>query len=58
MDFKFRYTGVRVRDLDKAIDFFTKTLGMKLQARIKAPWNKGEFASLQSKDGKSWLELN
>jgi lactoylglutathione lyase len=58
MDFRFRYTGVRVRDLDAAIDFFTKTLGMKLLGRIKAPWNKGEFANLQSKDGKHWLELN
>jgi len=31
MDFRFRYTGIRVRDLDAAIEFFTKTLGMKLQ---------------------------
>lgn len=58
MNFEFKYTGIRVRDMDKAIDFFTKVLGMKLRGRIPAPWNKGEFANLVSKDGKHWLELN
>jgi len=46
MKFKFGYTGIRVRDLDKAIEFYTKLLGMEVQARIPAPWNKGEFANL------------
>ena len=58
MKFKFGYTGIRVRDLDKAIGFFRKVLGMKVQARIKAPWNKGEFANLVTGDGKHWLEIN
>ena len=58
MKFKFGYTGIRVRDLDEAIKFFTKLLGMKVQARIKAPWNKGEFANLVTGDGKHWLEIN
>jgi len=58
MGFKFMYTGIRVRDLDKAIDFFTKVLGMKLNGRVQAPWNKGEFANLTSPGGKHWLELN
>ena len=58
MDFRFRYTGIRVRDLDGAIDFFTKILDMNLDSRVKAPWNKGEFANLTSKGGKHWLELN
>lgn len=58
MKFKFGYTGVRVRDLNRAIEFFTKLLGMKVQARIKAPRNKGEFANLVSGDGKHWLEIN
>jgi len=30
MKFKFGYTGIRVRDLDKAIEFYTKLLGMKV----------------------------
>ena len=58
MKFKFGYTGVRVRDLNKGIEFFTKLLGMKVQARIPAPWNKGEFANLVTGDGKHWLEIN
>lgn len=52
------YTGIRVRDLDAAIEFFTSVMEMKLQARVPAPWNKGEFANLVSKDGEHWLELN
>lgn len=58
MKAKFGYTGIRVCDLDKAIEFFTKVLGMKVQGRIKAPWNKGEFANLVTGDGKHWLEIN
>ena len=58
MKAKFGYTGIRVRDLDKAVDFFTKVLGMKVQARIKAPWNRGEFVNLVTSDGKHWLEIN
>lgn len=54
----FRYTGIRVRDMDKAIGFFSDVLGMKLTYRRKAPWNKGEFANLTSKEGSSYLELN
>jgi len=58
LKFQFRYTGIRVRNLDGAIGFFTQVLGMKLESRVKAPWNKGEFANLTSKTGKHWLELN
>ncbi len=58
MRFEFEDTGLRVRDLDAAIDFFTKVLGMKLEARLKADWTKGEFANLYSADGKHKLELN
>ena len=58
MRFEFEDTGLRVRNLDPAIDFFTKVLGMKLEARVKAEWTKGEFANLRSPDGKHKLELN
>ena len=54
----FRYTGIRVRDLDRAIDFFTRVLGMELEGRVKVRWTNGEFANLRSGDGKHWLELN
>jgi catechol 2,3-dioxygenase-like lactoylglutathione lyase family enzyme len=55
---RFGYTGIRVRDLDGAIAFFTEYLGMKVRSRVKAEWTKGEFANLVSKGGKHWLELN
>lgn len=55
---KFVYTGVRVRDMDRAVDFFTRVLGMKLEGRVKVGWTKGEFANLVTGDGKHWLELN
>ena len=58
MRFDFKYAGIRVRDMDKAIEFFRDVLGMKLTHRMKAPWNKGEFANLSSKEGSSYLELN
>ena len=58
MRFEFESTGLRVRDLGAAIDFFTKALGMKLEARVKADRNKGEYANLSSPDGKHKLELN
>ncbi|HEX9339895.1 MAG TPA: VOC family protein [Thermoplasmata archaeon] len=58
MRFEFEYTGLRVRDLDAAIDFFTKVLEMKLEARVKADWNKGEFANLWSPDRRHKLELS
>jgi catechol 2,3-dioxygenase-like lactoylglutathione lyase family enzyme len=58
MKLTFGYTGIRVRNLDGAIEFFTKYLGMRLRSRVKAHRNKGEFASMISKGEKHWLELN
>jgi catechol 2,3-dioxygenase-like lactoylglutathione lyase family enzyme len=58
MKLTFGYTGIRVRNLDGAIEFFTKYLGMKLRSRVRARGNKGEFASMISKGEKHWLELN
>jgi lactoylglutathione lyase len=55
---KFGYTGLRVRDLDKAIEFFTDVLGMELRARVEADWNKGVFANLGYEGEDHYLELN
>jgi len=52
---RFLYTGLRVQDLDKAIVFFTKVLGMKLLSRVDAPWNKGVFANLGYDDDNHYL---
>ncbi|MEK6986705.1 MAG: VOC family protein [Candidatus Thermoplasmatota archaeon] len=58
MRFALRHTGLRVRDTDAAIDFFTKVLGMKLESRVKADGSKGEIANLESGDGTHGLEPN
>lgn len=58
MAFDLRYTGIRVRDMDKAIEFFRDVLGMRLTYRRKVPKNKGEFANLSGKEGSAYLELN
>ncbi len=55
---EFKYTGVRVRDLDKAIEFFTKVLGMKVRSRVEAGWNKGVFANLAYEGDDHYLELS
>ena len=55
---QFGYTGLRVRDLDKAIEFFTNILGMKLRSRVEAHWNKGVFANLGYDNEHHYLELN
>lgn len=39
--FRFLHTMIRVRDLDKSIDFYTRLLGMKLLRRTDFP--SGEF---------------
>ncbi|MEE9236170.1 MAG: VOC family protein [Thermoplasmata archaeon] len=56
--FTFVYTGIRVRDMDRSIDFYTKVLGMKLLDRSESPENKGEFAGLKSEDSENHLEIN
>jgi lactoylglutathione lyase len=55
---QFGYTGLRVRDLDKAIEFFTNVLGMKLAEVVETPWNKGKFANLGYEKDKHALELS
>jgi catechol 2,3-dioxygenase-like lactoylglutathione lyase family enzyme len=58
MKAKLAYTGIRVKDLDKSIEFYTKLLDMTLKGRSKIEATKGEVASLVSQDGGHELELN
>jgi len=58
MKTKFTYVGIRVKDLEKSIDFYTKILGMKVINRGKIELTKGENAVLQSEEGGPILELN
>jgi methylmalonyl-CoA/ethylmalonyl-CoA epimerase len=54
----FSYVGIRVKDLEKSIDFYTKILGMKVKGRGKVEQTKGENAALESKEKGFILELN
>ncbi|MEE8323339.1 MAG: VOC family protein [Candidatus Bathyarchaeia archaeon] len=58
MKAKFEYVGIRVKDLSKSIDFYTRLLEMKVVNRIRIEKTKGEIVNLQSEDGKFLLELN
>jgi lactoylglutathione lyase len=58
MKAKFTYVGIRVTDLQKSIDFYTKLLGMKVTGRGKVEQTKGETVGLESEKGGFALELN
>lgn len=57
---KFIYAGIHVSDLDEAIEFYAKELGMDLLFKSPAPIKEtgGKVAWLRSKGSKQVLELN
>ena len=48
MNAKFTYVGIRVKDLDKSVDFYSRILGMKVTGRSKIDQTKGETVGLES----------
>jgi lactoylglutathione lyase len=58
MKSKFMYVGIRVTDLERSIDFYTNTLGMKISGRSKIEQTKGETVGLQTEKDGFTLELN
>jgi lactoylglutathione lyase len=52
------YTGIRVRDLDESIRFYTQVLEMTLVERMTTAPTKGEVATLRSPGSEQELELN
>jgi lactoylglutathione lyase len=58
MKSKLIYTGIRVKDLDTSIAFYTKVLGMKQTGRSKVEAAGGEVASLSNQEGGHEIELN
>jgi len=58
MAYPFVYTGIRVRDLDRAVRFYTEALGMRLVRRTAVKETAGEYAVLRSPDAAQVLELN
>ena len=58
MNAKFRYVGIRVKDLEKSVEFYTSFLGMKVKGRARTEQTKGDEVSLESFDGGFEIELN
>jgi lactoylglutathione lyase len=58
MNAKFTYVGIRVTDVERSIDFYTRVLGMKVEGRGKIKQTKGETVGLTSEKGGFALELN
>ena len=58
MPFRFVYTGIRVRDLDESIRFYTQVLEMTLVERMTTAPTKCEVATLRSPESGQELELN
>ena len=58
MQSRFTYVGIRVKDLQKSIDFYTQLLDMKVTGRGRNKQTKGETVGLQSEKGGFVLELN
>jgi lactoylglutathione lyase len=54
----FIYAGIRVKDLKKSVDFYTKVLGMKVLGKDEIPAVKGVVVNLASEDKGFNLELN
>ncbi len=58
MKTKFIYTGIRVKDLEKSVKFYTSVLGMKVLDRSTIAAAKGTAVNLVTEEGGAILELN
>jgi lactoylglutathione lyase len=58
LEAKFTYVGIRVKDMKRSTDFYTKFLGMKIEGRSRIEATKGDVVFLVSGDGKVGIELN
>lgn len=54
---RFRYTGIRVGDLDRSLDFYTNVLGMRVIGGGTMP-HGGRFVHLRTPSSQQRLELN
>lgn len=58
MKSEFVAVGIRVKDMQKSVDFYVKVLGMKVVSRGKEKQTNGEWVELASGNGGFVLELN
>lgn len=54
----FSYTGIRVKDIEESIWFYSKLLNLKVKRRGKIKETGGEFVVLEDETTKQKLELN
>ncbi len=54
----FTYTGIRVKDLEESVRFYTQVLGMKETGRGKVEATVGQTVGLVSEEDGPQLELN
>ena len=54
---KIAHASITVKDMDESIDFYTKTLGLKLTDREEIPENKAEIAFVAGDAQEPALEL-
>ena len=59
MPLRFRYTGIRVRDMQESLRFYTEILGMEVVDPLQAaPPTHGQVVELTSPGSAQRLELN
>lgn len=58
MKVQFAYTGIRVKDVDASVQFYTSVLGMKEVERFTQPATKGTVVILAMEGSGHQLELN
>jgi lactoylglutathione lyase len=52
------YTGIRVKNLEESLRFYTEVMGMTIKERFQNEATNGEIAVVRSEDGGSEIELN
>jgi len=57
MKFRFVYSGIRVRDLRKSLNFYRGVMGMRVTRRGTMP-HGGKYVALRSPGSSQELELN
>ena len=59
LNFRFIYTGIRVRNMDDSLRFYTEILQMEVVEKLeKTEPTRGLVVTLKSKDSQQLLELN
>ena len=59
MNFRFIYTGIRVKNMDESIRFYSEVFGMEIEEeRERTKPTKGEVVTLKSPNSNQLLELN